>query len=83
MKSGKLEIDMDRPIQLCEIERDLERIFRDVATGASYVVISNGSARARIIPWTPPPDAVRHLLAFVKTLPNRHCGRHERGNLYD
>ncbi len=74
---------MDRRIQLCEIERDRERMFREVATGASYVLVSNGSARARIVPWTPPSDTVRDLLTFVETLPNRHCGGHEQVSLYD
>lgn len=31
---------MDRSIQLCEIEPELEPLFRDVESGESYVVIS-------------------------------------------
>lgn len=74
---------MDRSIQLCEIEPELEPLFRDVESGESYVVISNGVALARIVPWTPPTNAVRNLLDFVEALPTRHHRADDRASLYD
>lgn len=78
---------MERAISAGEANGSFSEMLRDVQSGDSFVVTSQGEAIARLIPvervLPGQSDRIGRLLDYVKTLPRRPAMRWKREDLYD
>ena len=76
---------MDRAISASEANQRFSEMLRDVQGGESFVVLSRGRPVARVVPVDDDAsraEALKKLLADLKTLPRVHGGDWTREDLY-